>query len=81
MATTTTQTKIDSANARYSCNYDDLDKLRKESPWKNDPLWFSTVEISPTAIMKMVRLFIVPFLIVLWILLNSLHYLHHPPYI
>ena len=56
--TTTTTTKaIDSADARYTCNYDELEKLRKETPWKNDPLWFKTVEVSPTAIMKMVRVY------------------------
>ncbi len=53
MATTTTTTTIDSADTRYSCNNDDLDALRKEAPWKNDPLWFKSVEVSPTAIMKM----------------------------
>ena len=50
-----TATTIDRADARYTCNIEELNKLRQAAPWKNDALWFKSVEVSPTAIMKMVR--------------------------
>lgn len=46
-------TTMNSDDARYTCNDEDLESFRKEAPWKNDPLWFKSVEVSPTAIMKM----------------------------
>lgn len=51
--TTTTTATIDTADARYACNDEELNKLRKSAPWQNDAVWFKSVVISPTAIMKM----------------------------
>lgn len=56
-ATADTSTKptiqIDSADARYTCNDEDLESLRKDKPWMKNPTYFKSVAISPTAIMKM----------------------------
>jgi hypothetical protein len=43
------------ANSRYTFDSQKLDDLRKRSPWTNDPKWFTSVSISPTALVKMVR--------------------------
>ncbi len=43
------------ADARYTFDNEKLEELRKKSPWKNDPKWFKDVTVSPTAIVKMVR--------------------------
>jgi COP9 signalosome complex subunit 5 len=53
-----TNTGITSSNAadtRYTFDSDKLEDLRKRSPWKDDPKWFQSVSVSPTAIVKMVR--------------------------
>ncbi len=42
------------ADANYTVNEDELNKVRKEAPWTKDPKYFKKVSISPTAIMKMV---------------------------
>lgn len=43
------------ADARYSFNHERLAKLRSDSPWTTDTKYFTSVAISPSAIMKMVR--------------------------
>jgi hypothetical protein len=43
-----------SADARYSFNDERLAKLRSDSPWTTDTKYFTSVAISPSAIMKMV---------------------------
>lgn len=42
------------ADARYSFNDEKLAKLRSDSPWTTDTKYFTSVAISPSAIMKMV---------------------------
>jgi hypothetical protein len=43
------------ADARYSFNDGRLTKLRSDSPWTTETKYFTSVAISPSAIMKMVR--------------------------
>ena len=43
------------ADARYAFDEEKLANLRKESPWTSDPKYFTSVAVSPSAIMKMVR--------------------------
>ena len=40
------------ADARYTCDMDKLQELRKSVPWTKDPKYFKSVAISPSAIMK-----------------------------
>jgi COP9 signalosome complex subunit 5 len=40
-------------NERYTFDEQKLATLRQESPWQNDPKYFQTVAISPSAVMKM----------------------------
>lgn len=54
-ASSSSTARIDAADAYYTFDADDLESLRKEAPWKNDPKWFTNVAVSPSAIMKMVR--------------------------
>ena len=42
------------ADSKYTCNDEELNNLCKLAPWKNEPKWFQSVAISPSAIMKMV---------------------------
>ena len=53
--TTTTTNNIiaNAADARYSFDPDELQKLRTEAPWMKDAKYFQKVAISPSAIMKM----------------------------
>ena len=60
-AATPTMNKVD---ARYTCNDEELSKLRKDGPWKNDAKWFQSIDVSPTAIMKMVRIYCVSTVVV-----------------
>mmetsp|Transcript_12350 Transcript_12350/g.17600 ORF Transcript_12350/g.17600 Transcript_12350/m.17600 type:complete len:358 (-) Transcript_12350:74-1147(-) len=41
------------SDSRYSYDVDRLAKFREEKPWIKDPKWFKSVEVSPSAIMKM----------------------------
>mmetsp|Transcript_17412 Transcript_17412/g.20148 ORF Transcript_17412/g.20148 Transcript_17412/m.20148 type:complete len:377 (-) Transcript_17412:63-1193(-) len=50
---TTNERTTNSADARYACDDEQLQVLRQKSPWKEDPLYFKSVDVSPTAIMKM----------------------------
>jgi hypothetical protein len=43
------------ADARYSFDDTKLAKLRTDSPWMKETKYFTSVAISPSAIMKMVR--------------------------
>eukprot|EP00984_Skeletonema_dohrnii_P012665 scaffold5166_cov102-Skeletonema_dohrnii-CCMP3373.AAC.5 len=43
----------DDPNARYTFNDTALTALRKSSPWKDDPSYFQSTAISPSAVMKM----------------------------
>lgn len=43
----------DMADAHYSFDNEELEKFRKSAPWKEDPKWFQSVAVSPSAIMKM----------------------------
>jgi len=52
-ASSSSTARIDAADAYYTFDADDLESLRKEAPWKNDPKWFTNVAVSPSAIMKM----------------------------
>ncbi|KAL7494070.1 hypothetical protein ACHAWT_003818 [Skeletonema menzelii] len=40
-------------NSRYTFNDEALATLRKSSPWKDDPKYFTAAAISPSAVMKM----------------------------
>eukprot|EP00574_Skeletonema_japonicum_P003582 CAMPEP_0201714266 /NCGR_PEP_ID=MMETSP0593-20130828/823_1 /ASSEMBLY_ACC=CAM_ASM_000672 /TAXON_ID=267983 /ORGANISM="Skeletonema japonicum, Strain CCMP2506" /LENGTH=428 /DNA_ID=CAMNT_0048203531 /DNA_START=15 /DNA_END=1301 /DNA_ORIENTATION=+ len=40
-------------NSRYTFNDEALAALRKSSPWKDDPKYFTSAAISPSAVMKM----------------------------
>lgn len=40
-------------NSRYTFNDEALATLRKSSPWKDDPKYFQSTAISPSAVMKM----------------------------
>lgn len=45
---------IADADARYTFDETKLAELRKSSPWKDDPRYFQSVAIGPSAVMKMV---------------------------
>lgn len=47
-------TAVAAADARYTFDAARLDELRKSSPWKDDPRYFTGVAVSPSAVMKMV---------------------------
>ena len=53
-----TQAPSNVADSRYTFDDAKLEELRKQSPWKNDPKYFKQVSVSPTAIVKMVRMLI-----------------------
>jgi len=40
-------------DARYTFDEDQLKELREASPWKDDPRYFKSVAVSPSAVMKM----------------------------
>jgi COP9 signalosome complex subunit 5 len=54
-ATTSSPSTTDQGhpNARYTFDEQKLSDLRKSSPWKDDPKYFQSVAISPSAVMKM----------------------------
>ena len=37
----------------YACDESALEKLQQEKPWMKNPKWFSSVAVSPSAVMKM----------------------------
>lgn len=39
----------------YACDDAALDAHRKSCPWKDDPVYFKKVSLSPSSVMKMVR--------------------------
>lgn len=51
---TTASSKSITINTRYTYDSKQLDDLRKASPWTDDPKWFTSVSVSPTALVKMV---------------------------
>ena len=59
-----TAVRMNKVDARYTCNDEELSKLRKDGPWKNDAKWFQSIDVSPTAIMKMVRIYCVSTVVV-----------------
>lgn len=50
----TPSSSVAAADARYTFDADKLDELRKSCPWKDDPRYFKSVAVSPSAVMKMV---------------------------
>lgn len=54
----------------YACDDAALEAHRKSCPWKDDPVYFKKVSLSPSSVMKMVRS-----LLVLLLLLIVLEYL------
>ena len=52
----TAEALVSAANKHYTFNAEELAEFRKKSPWRNDPKWFKDVTVSPTAIVKMVRI-------------------------
>lgn len=54
MATTKEGIVVADADARYTFDETKLAELRKSSPWKDDPRYFQSVAIGPSAVMKMV---------------------------
>ena len=49
-----TNATVAAADARYTFDDAKLAELRKSSPWKDDPRYFKSVAVSPSAAMKMV---------------------------
>ena len=56
IAATKIEGVIADADARYTFDETKLAELRKSSPWKDDPRYFQSVAIGPSAVMKMVSL-------------------------
>lgn len=56
MVATKIEGVIADADARYTFDETKLAELRKSSPWKDDPRYFQSVAIGPSAVMKMVSL-------------------------
>ena len=54
-------TKYDDVDSRYWFDSEELSRLRDKAPWKDDPIWFQSVAVSPSAILKMVRILVINF--------------------
>ena len=54
MVATKNEGVIADADARYTFDETKLAELRKLSPWKDDPRYFQSVAVGPSAVMKMV---------------------------
>ncbi len=58
-------TKYDDVGSRYWFDSEELSRLRDKAPWKDDPIWFQSVAVSPSAILKMVRVLAINILLYL----------------
>lgn len=48
----------------YACDDATLEAHRKSCPWKDDPVYFKKVSLSPSSVMKMVRSLLVLLLLI-----------------
>lgn len=80
MVATKIEGVIADADARYTFDETKLAELRKSSPWKDDPRYFQSVAIGPSAVMKMVSL-VVSFVLLIFTQDDQFNRLaFHPPH-